>query len=107
MLITDGVPYNFKEIFEEFNWPNMPVRVFTYLVGREVSFAGRAFAEEARDAAHQKKDFFFPGGRREGNKMDGLRQSRVLRSSQHFGRSQRASPPIHTRNGSTSRAQQN
>ncbi|KAK6642464.1 hypothetical protein RUM43_003966 [Polyplax serrata] len=37
MLITDGVPYNFKEIFEEFNWPNLPVRVFTYLVGREVA----------------------------------------------------------------------
>ncbi|EEB14544.1 conserved hypothetical protein [Pediculus humanus corporis] len=37
MLITDGVPYNFKEIFAEFNWPNMPVRVFTYLVGREVA----------------------------------------------------------------------
>lgn len=38
MLITDGAPENFKEIFERWNWgefPRLPVRVFTYLIGAE------------------------------------------------------------------------
>ncbi|XP_076165059.1 voltage-dependent calcium channel subunit straightjacket isoform X2 [Ptiloglossa arizonensis] len=46
MLITDGVPYNYKDIFETYNWrdnpdepfkADMPVRMFTYLIGREVA----------------------------------------------------------------------
>ncbi|XP_067204326.1 voltage-dependent calcium channel subunit alpha-2/delta-3 isoform X2 [Linepithema humile] len=43
MLITDGVPYNYNEIFKTYNWKDqdeptdMPVRVFTYLIGREVA----------------------------------------------------------------------
>ncbi|XP_048509667.1 voltage-dependent calcium channel subunit alpha-2/delta-3 isoform X2 [Athalia rosae] len=46
MLVTDGVPYNHKEIFQRYNWrdnpedpdkADMPVRVFTYLIGREVA----------------------------------------------------------------------
>lgn len=40
MLVTDGVPENFYELFKNHNWKNgtmgMPVRVFTYLIGREV-----------------------------------------------------------------------
>ncbi|XP_050520547.1 voltage-dependent calcium channel subunit alpha-2/delta-3 isoform X2 [Daktulosphaira vitifoliae] len=40
MLVTDGVPENFYELFKLFNWregtQGMPVRVFTYLIGREV-----------------------------------------------------------------------
>uniref|UniRef100_A0ABD2WPD7 VWFA domain-containing protein n=1 Tax=Trichogramma kaykai TaxID=54128 RepID=A0ABD2WPD7_9HYME len=46
MLITDGVPDNYKEIFQRYNWANnpdnpdqadMPVRIFTYIIGREVA----------------------------------------------------------------------
>ncbi|XP_077546416.1 voltage-dependent calcium channel subunit alpha-2/delta-3-like isoform X2 [Haemaphysalis longicornis] len=37
MLVTDGAPYTYEEIFRRYNWPNIPVRVFTYLIGREVT----------------------------------------------------------------------
>uniref|UniRef100_A0A8D2LYU3 Calcium voltage-gated channel auxiliary subunit alpha2delta 4 n=1 Tax=Varanus komodoensis TaxID=61221 RepID=A0A8D2LYU3_VARKO len=39
MLITDGAMEDYKYVFEKFNWPDRKVRVFTYLIGREVSFA--------------------------------------------------------------------
>nr|CAD7262603.1 unnamed protein product [Timema shepardi] len=35
MLLTDGPPYSFTDIFKLYNWPHMPVRVFTYLIGRD------------------------------------------------------------------------
>lgn len=35
MLITDGSPSSFEDIFARYNYPNAPVRVFTYLIGRE------------------------------------------------------------------------
>ncbi|XP_042866584.1 voltage-dependent calcium channel subunit alpha-2/delta-3-like isoform X9 [Penaeus japonicus] len=35
MLVTDGAPYNFEEIFSKYNWPHLQVRMFTYLIGRE------------------------------------------------------------------------
>ncbi|XP_030622199.1 voltage-dependent calcium channel subunit alpha-2/delta-4 [Chanos chanos] len=38
MLITDGAMEDFQDVFEEFNWPERRVRVFTYLIGRELTF---------------------------------------------------------------------
>ncbi|XP_077196149.1 voltage-dependent calcium channel subunit alpha-2/delta-4 isoform X1 [Paroedura picta] len=39
MLITDGAMEDYEFVFEKYNWPDRKVRVFTYLIGREVSFA--------------------------------------------------------------------
>lgn len=40
MLVSDGLPYPIDEVFETWNWqdkPYIPVRVFSYLIGREVA----------------------------------------------------------------------
>ena len=37
MIVSDGAPGTFEDIFEKYNWPRIGVRVFTYLVGREVT----------------------------------------------------------------------
>merc|ERR1712106_221258 len=37
MLVTDGAPHNFEGIFNTYNWPHLQVRMFTYLIGREVT----------------------------------------------------------------------
>ncbi|XP_062618776.1 voltage-dependent calcium channel subunit alpha-2/delta-3-like [Saccostrea cucullata] len=36
MLITDGPAETYREIFDKHNWPNKTVRLFSFLVGREV-----------------------------------------------------------------------
>lgn len=40
MLVSDGLPYPIDEVFEMWNWnekPYIPVRIFSYLIGREVA----------------------------------------------------------------------
>ena len=37
MLVTDGAPYKYNKLFEKYNWPHLQVRLFTYLIGREVA----------------------------------------------------------------------
>lgn len=36
MLVTDGAPRNYEEIFKQYNEPQKLVRVFTYVIGREI-----------------------------------------------------------------------
>ncbi|CAH1121282.1 unnamed protein product [Ceutorhynchus assimilis] len=35
MLITDGPPSSYKEVFKIYNFPHRPVRLFTYLIGSD------------------------------------------------------------------------
>ena len=61
MLITDGVPENYKEIFKFYNWKNsenpddvdINVRIFTYIIGREV-----ADVKDARWMACENRGYF-------------------------------------------------
>jgi len=36
MLVTDGAPRNYEEVFKTYNWPQKLVRIFTYVIGREI-----------------------------------------------------------------------
>ncbi|KAJ9576006.1 hypothetical protein L9F63_007106, partial [Diploptera punctata] len=53
MLITDGPPYDYHDIFKQYNLPHTPVRVFTYLIGRDASNA-----EEMRNIACSNKGYY-------------------------------------------------
>ncbi|ALC39821.1 CG4587 [Drosophila busckii] len=35
MLITESTSESHKEIIKQYNWPHMPVRIFTYLIGKD------------------------------------------------------------------------
>lgn len=40
MIVSDGAPFTYADVFEQYNWrdlPFKPVRVFTYLIGKEVA----------------------------------------------------------------------
>uniref|UniRef100_S4RL35 Calcium voltage-gated channel auxiliary subunit alpha2delta 4 n=1 Tax=Petromyzon marinus TaxID=7757 RepID=S4RL35_PETMA len=39
MVVTDGAVETFEEVFEKYNSPDKKVRIFTYLIGRELAFA--------------------------------------------------------------------
>uniref|UniRef100_A0A8C9A938 Calcium voltage-gated channel auxiliary subunit alpha2delta 4 n=1 Tax=Prolemur simus TaxID=1328070 RepID=A0A8C9A938_PROSS len=41
MLVSDGAVEDHEPVFKKYNWPDRKVRVFTYLIGREVTFADR------------------------------------------------------------------
>ncbi|XP_017488201.1 PREDICTED: voltage-dependent calcium channel subunit alpha-2/delta-2-like [Rhagoletis zephyria] len=43
MIVTDGAPSTYEEIFRQFNYPNIPVRVFTYQVGKDVTMNGEMY----------------------------------------------------------------
>ncbi|KAK7495559.1 hypothetical protein BaRGS_00013257 [Batillaria attramentaria] len=37
MIITDGAPENYVDVFNSTNWPEKATRIFTYLIGKEVA----------------------------------------------------------------------
>ncbi|BES90285.1 Calcium channel [Nesidiocoris tenuis] len=43
ILVTTGPKGDFRHLFKEFNMPHMPVRVFTYLVGKDKSNVAELF----------------------------------------------------------------
>jgi voltage-dependent calcium channel alpha-2/delta-3 len=66
MLITDEIPYLYEDLFQEYNWrdlPRMPVRLFSYLIGREVPDVERikwvACANQGGQIQLQRMDSIF------------------------------------------------
>ncbi|XP_043943440.1 voltage-dependent calcium channel subunit alpha-2/delta-4 isoform X2 [Protopterus annectens] len=53
MLITDGAVVEYEPVFEKYNSPDRKVRVFTYLIGREVTFA-----ESVKSIACDNKGYY-------------------------------------------------
>ncbi|XP_076447290.1 voltage-dependent calcium channel subunit alpha-2/delta-3-like [Babylonia areolata] len=37
MIITDGAPENYVDVYKKSNWPEKATRIFTYLIGKEVA----------------------------------------------------------------------
>jgi len=35
MLITESTSESHKDVIKQYNWPHMPVRIFTYLIGSD------------------------------------------------------------------------
>lgn len=52
MLVSSGSPSAFKEVFKHYNWPHMPVRLFSYLIGKSSNYA------EMKQMACSNKGYF-------------------------------------------------
>ncbi|BFF94220.1 voltage-dependent calcium channel subunit alpha-2/delta-4 [Drosophila madeirensis] len=53
MLITESTSESHKDIIKQYNWPHMPVRIFTYLIGSDSSSRSNL-----HDMACSNKGFF-------------------------------------------------
>ena len=91
MLVTDGVPYTYENIFQEYNQPHKPVRVFTYLIGREISDldAAKWMACENKGTSAKNKFAF------------SRITVRLLHARDHPGRGEGAGSEVHPGDGTT------
>ena len=89
MLVTDGVPYTYENIFQEYNQPHKPVRVFTYLIGREISDldAAKWMACENKGTSAKNKFAF------------SCIPVRLLHARDHPGRGEGAGSEVHPGDG--------
>lgn len=55
MLITDGPSDTFADIIKHYNHPHMPVRIFTYLIGKDKS-SGKNLYQMACDNKGEWRD---------------------------------------------------